>query len=395
MDKLEPSDTSFRGASGSLGSVLRRVSESLGGPGTVEALAQELSPRDLRSLLLYVVGRRAMARKATDVLMDHEELAAVRWPAPSARELHALSGDAFDAAAEFEAVDLPPMTPLGATFALSGIHPNNVVTAVRGLELLGDPTIPMALEAARRRKRSADRAESITRLCAVHRVMRMQPTTVPGYVPHFRIFAAASAGRDRDDGGFAREELRRHLRAQLDLLERMEARGHAFADVAVQISDTEVVSGLLRLHGVDVEEVRREVRAHRLGGSAEFLQERGVRLPVGRGARLADAVANLPRLFSARVARLDEEILTPLAAAFPRVSFACDLGRLEGLGYYSGPCLRIEAADPSGARYPLADGGALPWTARLLTDQKERFVVSGMGLELVSARFRPRDVKGG
>ena len=395
MDKLEPTDTKASRAAGPLREILRRVSEVLAGGDTVEALARELSPRDLRSLLLYVVGRRAMARNAADALADHEELAAVRWPAPGARELHALTGDAFDAASEFEAVDLPPMTPLGATFALSGVHPNNIVTAVRGLELLGDPTIPMALEAARRRRRSTERVESVARLCAVHRVMRMQPTRVPGFVPHFRLFAAASAGRERDGGGFAREELRRHLQVQLDLIERMRARGYALADVAVQISDTEVVSALLQHHGVGLEEVRRGVRAHRLGSSAEFLAERGVQLPVGRGARLAEATSPLPRPLAMRLALLDEEVLTPLATAFPRVSFDFDLGRLEGLGYYAGPCLRIEATDPTGARYPLADGGALLWTARLLADQKERFLVSGMGIELVAARYRARDVRAG
>src|SRR5205814_201507 len=45
-------------------------------------------------------------------------------------------------------------------------------------------TIALALEAVRRRPSAA-----LVRLCASHRVIRLQPFDVPGYSPHFRLFA--------------------------------------------------------------------------------------------------------------------------------------------------------------------------------------------------------------
>jgi hypothetical protein len=65
-----------------------------------------------------------------------------------------------------------------------------------------------------------------------------------------------------------------------------------------------------------------------------------------------------------------------------------DFGRLEGLGCCDGAVLRISARNAAGERYPLCDGGFTDWTARLLSDDRERFLGSGIGADLVCARFR-------
>ena len=62
--------------------------------------------------------------------------------------------------------------------------------------------------------------------------------------------------------------------------------------------------------------------------------------------------------------------------------------RLEGMGYYTGLCLRITAAAPDGSALPLADGGFTAWTATLAADKKERFLASGIGSELVCRLYR-------
>src|SRR5271156_4197133 len=121
--------------------IVRRVAETLGPPAVLEALTTGLPPRDLRSLLLYVLAERARARDPLSYLGDHARGGAVGWPPVSARAFHAIAGDAFDAAEAFEAIDLPPVVPHGSTYALSGVHPNNVLAAMRGFEVMGDPTI--------------------------------------------------------------------------------------------------------------------------------------------------------------------------------------------------------------------------------------------------------------
>ena len=353
----------------------------------LSALTKDLAPRDLRSLLLYVLAERALARDPRSYLGDHARGGAVGWSPIDARTMRALEGDAFDAADAFEAIDLPPVVPHGATYALSGVHPNNVLAAMRGFEVMGDPTIAFALEAALRRKDPFERA-TVLRFCAASRVMRMQPTNVPGYRPHFKLFALSTVGRERGAFGFTMEAIVEQAAALLAFLGRAAKRGYVFKDLTVEISDTDVVAALLAARGVDPIAAREEIRTHELGGSSAFLARQGIALPCGRLDALRPHLQALARPLRERVESLDENVLEVLARRFPGVGFVCDLSRLEGLGYYAGPCLRISATDPSGVGLPLGDGGVLRWTGKLLADDKERLVTSGVGLELVAARFR-------
>ena len=51
------------------------------------------------------------------------------------------------------------------------------------------------------------------------------------------------------------------------------------------------------------------------------------------------------------------------------------------------PMLQIWATDGDGVTYPLADGGRIDWTQRLLSNRKERLLTSAIGISLVSLRF--------
>jgi hypothetical protein len=226
------------------------------------------------------------------------------------------------------------------------------------------------------------------KLCPNHRVMRMQPLKLPGLLPHFRLLAFATAGRASEGEGFALDALREHEAVHLALFCRLEARGFRFESPLVEVSDVEVVSALLREAGVDPAEVRREVRTHDFFGAAAFLEKRGLKLPQGSFEAVEGALRSLPRRLLDRLRRLEAAALEGVRSALPRASFRFDFARLEGLGYYAGPCLRVSAVDAAGQRMPLSDGGALAWTQMLLCDARERFFTSGMGSDLVCARFR-------
>ncbi len=107
----------------------------------------------------------------------------------------------------------------------------------------------------------------------------------------------------------------------------------------------------------------------------------------GRLHEIAATLATLPRPLAGELTAIDEQVLAPLAAAFPTARFQLDLGRLEGIGYYTGPCARISACDSGGTRLPLVDGGYTDWTQRLLGDRRERFLITGIGSDLVCARL--------
>jgi hypothetical protein len=224
------------------------------------------------------------------------------------------------------------------------------------------------------------------RLCASARVMRMQPLPDPRLQPHFQLFALVTAGRAADHLTFELEALREHLAVYLELFVGLSAHGFRFEEVFVEISDTELVTRLLRDAGADVLDVRKKARAHNFGGSKALLEGLGLSLPKGRFAEVADVV--VAKNLRARLEKIEREVIAPLSALYPAAIYRFDLSRLEGLGYYAGPCLRISATNHTGETFPLADGGFLRWTQALLSDRRERMLASGIGTDLVCTRYR-------
>jgi hypothetical protein len=87
------------------------------------------------------------------------------------------------------------------------------------------------------------------------------------------------------------------------------------------------------------------------------------------------------RLRRASIATLDALVLAPLRSELTGVECVVDEKRTRGRGYYSGLCFGVHATGPAEAPVELVDGGAVPWTQKLLSDSKERLVVSGIGSE--------------
>lgn len=371
--------------------ILDRILREAGAPGLLEALTERLSPRDLATLLLHVMEARAARVDPAGALEAFARKGPARPSAHDARVLRAMDVRAFEAAAGFEAVALSPMCPLGTSHAFGGVHQNNVLSALRGLELIADPTNVLALLCAERRRDATRRAASIERLCASERVARLVRLEAPGMVPHFQLFALATAGRAR--GGFAFEALAlaEHVRVHLSLFERLTELGFRFAEVTVEVADTEVSERVLDRLGVDRAALREAVRAHRPGSEQVALAALGRALPelVADPAReLGDLLAGAPPALLARLEQVREGVLAPIAREFPEARIRFNPVRAQALNFYQGLCLRIAATDPSGVHLSIGDGGFTPWTQALLGDQRERFLTSGLGLEMLPARFR-------
>ena len=76
-----------------------------------------------------------------------------------------------------------------------------------------------------------------------------------------------------------------------------------------------------------------------------------------------------------------------LATAFPDVGVELDPEREAGRGYYAGTCFHVHARRATMDEVQLVDGGFTRWTQALLSDRKERLLISGLGSELVCSRF--------
>jgi hypothetical protein len=355
----------WRYSDGMQSTIIRRIERELGITGLMDALANELPGSDLQSLMLEVYRVRSsrvrepttLARAARDPLWAPSVI--------SARDLNVFDSVAFAAASDFVALDLSPVCPFGASSVLGRTSQNNVLTAIRNAEALGDSTIAMALEAARRRD-----IDELVRLCASHRVIRLQPFEVAGFTPHFRLFGLVTAGRETGSSRFETAHLLEHVAVYLRLFRRLNASGFSLQRPMVEFTDMTAVEIAIDAAGISRDEVRSSIRAHHLGGTERFLREHGIALP-------ADAHHPL----------LESEVIEPLRAEFPEAQYRLNYTRLEGLGYYRRFALRISPQAPDGDRHPVVDGGFTDWTARLMSNQKERLLISGIGSEFVCKKY--------
>jgi hypothetical protein len=116
---------------------------------------------------------------------------------------------------------------------------NKVLSALRGTELVSDPTNVMALECAHRLRRDAG---ATVRLATSHRCVRAQP--IPkrrGLTSNFRIFCLASAGLERQNHAFVVDAMAEQMKTMLHALDQLEQHGFAFPErrIITTLSDSQ------------------------------------------------------------------------------------------------------------------------------------------------------------
>jgi hypothetical protein len=298
------------------------IVRNAGVPDLLEILGERLAPTDLQSLLLEVARRRAADVTPAELLGAYER---DRFSRPAV--VDAVSMAAFESLAwsllpaGYEAVELSPVCPLGTSSAIATVDQNRVVTTVRGTEVISDSTNVLALECAVRRRELCRSPLGRTQpvcLATSHRLLRAQQFSGPGVWAHFRMFGLVAGGRDRGSFAFESGALIEHI-------------GYLVALVSKVRPDW----------------------------------------------RLDVAVTDL----ASRTPWLQAGLLDPLAARWPDATFRMDPGRTSGRGYYVDACYKFFAVDESGRQIELADGGCTTWTRALISDAKERLVISGLGCE--------------
>lgn len=190
----------------------------------------------LTSFLLALAERRAGARGPADVLRQWERDSFTGLAAVDLRRLLRAELRLLDAASAFEAVELPPLAPLGACSAVGPTSQNKIVTTMRGTEVVSDPTNVLALECAGRLRRDPDRP---VRLATCQRVVRAQAVpNRPGYSHHFKLFALAAAGREAREHGFLVAAVLEQVRALLAGFDQLTQDGYALARRSLRLLAT-------------------------------------------------------------------------------------------------------------------------------------------------------------
>src|SRR5215831_8035734 len=120
------------------------------GSSSFEKLASGLAGSELHSVLLEVMQRRASARSPAEVLAQYGRDAFCAPAAVDLRTVLAIDAELLSTAAEFDALDLSPIAPLGVCSTVALTDQNRVLSALRMTEVVSDPTNVLALECAAR-----------------------------------------------------------------------------------------------------------------------------------------------------------------------------------------------------------------------------------------------------
>src|SRR3989442_15792028 len=115
------------------------------------------------------MARRAARRTETDLRRQWERDRFTRPADVDQRTLVDLDGHLLAAAAAFEAVELSPLAPLGSCSVVGLASHNKIVSALRGTEVVSDPTNVFALECARRLR---ERPDAVGLLAQCHLCVR-------------------------------------------------------------------------------------------------------------------------------------------------------------------------------------------------------------------------------
>jgi hypothetical protein len=201
-----------------------------------ERLAAGLSGSKLQSVLLEVMHRRAARRAPRDLVAQYQHDAFCAPAAVDQRTAVELDAHLLAAATDFEAIELSPVAPLGVCSVVAPTDQKRVLSALRGTEVVADPTNVLALECAVRLRA---RPEMPVHFATSQRVVRAQPFPKGrGLTQHFRLFVLGSGGPEQREHGFTVGTVLQHIRTVLGALDRLELHGYAFGARRVDILTT-------------------------------------------------------------------------------------------------------------------------------------------------------------
>lgn len=371
----------------------KKAEEKCGVPNLSEVLA-ERPLRELNPIFVKAFRERAEKRNPNEILNDYESKKEFYGISSiDQRELIKLESEFYTVVPEkFKAVEVSPISPFGLNSVITKVSQDISLSTIRGSEVVSDPTTPLVLECAARRKQmlvNDDTRMDLVNLATTQRVLRLQPFDKDkGYMQHFSLFGLCSGGRDQGKESFMIDSISEHISVWLDLVNLLKKNGYSFDDISVNLSDIKVLEQLITALALP----REKINENSLNEDFDFFKEYNVDFPrevtsmqeikgdVFEKHGLGDMVSYLTAL--------EQRILQPLKEKYPEIRFCFDFARKAGLGYYQKACFHIFASNSEGRNIQLADGGSVDWLEKLLSSKKERATTSGFGAELIQKLFR-------
>lgn len=304
--------------------IIRKILEKSGNKDLLDILTKKLSFTELNSLLLEVYRLRCNDIKPADLIRNYEGNRYVKPAAEDPLKLRRLELDLLKAAKAFSftPIELSPVVPLGACSGIGLVNQNNILSSLRGTEVLSDATNSMALYISSLKKDLKKKGNSgddkLLKFCTVHRHIRTQKLVNPRFTPHFTIFCMVTSRRDTGSHSFEKENILEHL--------------NFYKAVLMDLAHTETIK--LKLFKIGDDEISTN---------------------------------------SFKV--VTEHIRNNMEAD---INIVNDMSRLANQ-YYKGIQFKIYV-NIDGREVEAADGGFVDWSQKLLGNKKERMMISAIGM---------------
>jgi hypothetical protein len=308
-----------------------RIIEGIGNrikvPNLIELLSEKLSFSDLQSLLMRLFDVKVKTKSHVDLLKDYSSN---RFVKPS--DIDPVSHRKLELGIfsilpeEFVTIELSPLAPLGTSSVLTTVHQNNVISTIRNSEVAADTTNILALECAIRRKELLKNDKNNVdriKLCSSQTVTRGQPFENKAFSSSFNVVALCTAGKDEGNDKFETEALTEHINFYLKIFDRL-------------------------LDSGDIKNIKFRFFVY-------------------------DDHSNT---------NLVEEIKT-LTASRNEIIIESEQNSKYGKGYYTRLRFMINIVNQSDKEFNYVDGGFTNWTSKLLNNNKERLLTSGIGTYLL------------
>lgn len=369
---------------------IERILANIGLKNIIEILSSnKITWGDFHTLLLNIFDKKIKDINPAEIMRNYKENRFSVIADVNPKELLEIDKILYSVIpAHFSLVELSPVSVMGANAILTSLNPKIVLSTIRNVEVVGDPSMALTIECAHRRKSLRTTKKDIeTHLATSHRVLRLQAFPKDSNLTaHFRTFALVSGARDII--GFNKFELSTlsiHIETWLNFLAQSANHRYKTQNVSVAISNIRIMEKLILDGKVNKNELVSKTKDKTFNPFKVY----SINLP-----EQVDHALNIPISYPELETYINElrftekQIIESLRIKYPDVKFYFDLNRKSGIGYYSGLCYKITADNLIGQNYSLAGGGACDWTRKLLNNKREHLIASGFGTEFFNKMFK-------
>ena len=193
--------------------ITTRILSQLGNDELIENLLK-LPKSDLNSLLLKIFQIQSINISPADLVKTFQ---LNRFSVPSKLDplaYHSFEVDLLSLAKknDINPILLSPSAPFASCSSFGYVDQNNIVSALRGTEILSDPTNMLSIIIAKQLKKNEVDNKIPLHYCTTARVLRSQTLPpIEGFYSHFGLFSIVSSGKDTGSYTCEKILLKKHL----------------------------------------------------------------------------------------------------------------------------------------------------------------------------------------